>query len=289
MIYGKPKVLIVNSYSKTLSAVAPRRVVAKVLRQRETSPSYWRLELQNAYIAENACAGQFVHLLPRAANLSDPLLRRAFSVLRTEDNCFEILYRVGGKGTQNMTQLAENDDVDVIAPLGKPFEDEDISTVLVGGGVGVPPLAMLARQRFLAGHRATMQVIVGARSQADVLCLDDFSQCEIEPQVVTEDGSLGRSGYVTHLLEELLEHNKSVRVVQACGPWPMLRAVAHLCAQYNVSCQVSMEENMPCGIGVCNGCVVKMSEGEDEYSLYRRICVDGPVIWAHEVDWNGHE
>ena len=111
MIYGKPKVLIVNSYSKTLSAVAPRRVVAKVLRQRETSPSYWRLELQNAYIAENACAGQFVHLLPRAANLSDPLLRRAFSVLRTEDNCFEILYRVGGKGTQNMTQLAENDEL----------------------------------------------------------------------------------------------------------------------------------------------------------------------------------
>lgn len=263
-----------------------RQVKCCVVSHREVALSYWRLKLKNDFISKNARAGQFVHLLPRTSSVTDPLLRRAFSILRTEDDWFEILYRADGKGTRLMTQCRVNDEVDVIAPLGKPFADGDNTVVLVGGGVGVPPLAMLARQRFLTGGSSATTVIVGARTQDDVLCLDDFTQCEIVPQVVTEDGSLGRKGYVTLLLQEVLERKVEGRIVQACGPWPMLRAVAQLCAQHGVPCQVSMEENMPCGVGVCNGCVVKMSESEDEYSMYRRICVDGPVVWAHEVAWN---
>ena len=268
------------------SEVSARQILCRVASHQEVSSGYWRLRFENAFVAENARAGQFVHLLPRASGINDPLLRRAFSILRTENNCFEILYRAGGKGTQLMTQFRVDDEVDVIAPLGKPFDAKDKDVVLVGGGVGVPPLAMLARQRFLAGFASTTSVIIGARAQADVLCLDDFAQCGVLPQIVTEDGSLGRKGFVTIMLQEVLERKIEDRIVQACGPWPMLRAVALLCAQHSVPCQVSMEENMPCGVGVCNGCVVKMSESDDEYSMYRRICVDGPVVWAHEIDWN---
>ena len=266
--------------------VNARQLMCRVVSHEEVLTSYWRLKLENFFVAKNAKAGQFVHLLPRAANITDPFLRRAFSILRTENHRFEILYRAGGKGTSLMTQLRVNDEVDVIAPLGRPFVDEDQAVVLVGGGVGVPPLAMLARQRFLAGYSSMTTVIIGARSQDDVLCLDDFAQCGIKSHIATEDGSLGREGYVTLLLQEVLERKIEGQIVQACGPWSMLRAVAQLCAERNVPCQVSMEENMPCGVGVCNGCVVKMNEGEDEYSMYRRICVDGPVVWAHEVDWN---
>lgn len=271
--------------------IAARQNISRIIEHREISPRYWRMKLQSSYVAQNARPGQFVHLLPRGESMRDPLLRRAFSVMNTEDDWFEILYRVEGKGTKNMTGFAVGDDVNVIAPLGQGFEFSDKRAILVGGGVGVPPMVMLAKSRSIQKPAPVdnneTTVIIGARNKDEVICLDDFTSLGIEPLVATDDGSLGTKGLVTALLSNQLETRSKDTIVYACGPWPMLRAVAKLCATQDVPCQVSLEENMPCGIGVCNGCVVRMKEGADEYSLYRRICVEGPVLWAHEVRWDG--
>ena len=183
--------------------------------------------------------------------------------------------------------------VDAIGPLGQPFAPTEEYSILVGGGVGVPPLAMLASQMLaLQSRSGQVMALIGARSKHDVLCRDDFLRCGVPIEIATEDGSEGYAGLITDLLKIHLGtaiRNQKNTVVFSCGPLPMLRAVAALCRQTNVQCQVSLEENMPCGIGICNGCVVPVVGAGDEYGRYRRICVDGPVMWEHEIDWSHWE
>ncbi len=280
----------INSHTDNKQATA-QRVLARLLEHTEVSPNYWRMKMRQYFVAQNAKPGQFAHLLPRRETLNAPLLRRAFSILNAQDDWFEILYRVNGAGTQNMTLFRPGDDIDVVAPLGNGFEYSTKHALLVGGGVGVPPMAMLAKFRDASAQSDnSTKVLIGARNVRDVICLDDFAKLGFEIgldlKVATDDGSMGEQGLVTTLLERELQTQQSETVVYACGPWPMLRAVAEVCRQYEVPCQVSMEESMPCGVGVCNGCVVEMKNAPDEYSKYRRICVEGPVLWAHEVKWD---
>lgn len=250
--------------------------------------SYYRLKFHSSQIARSAKAGQFIHVLPRQSSAFDPLLRRAFSIVSVENDEFEILYRVEGRGTMQMAQWKNGDMVDVIGPLGNgfaPLPEPPQKAILVGGGVGVPPLAMLASTR-LPQHSAL--ALIGARSAQEVICRDDFAKYEVPLQIATDDGSLGHHGFVTDLLKIELERG-SKATVYACGPLPMLRATAKLCEKFQVPCQVSLEENMPCGVGVCNGCVIAVNGAGDEYGRYRRICVEGPVLWGHEIDWNRFE
>lgn len=256
-----------------------------IVSQYEVAPRHYRLKFRSLQITSQARAGQFVHILPRGVATYDPLLRRAFSILAIEEGTFEILYRVEGRGTAQMSQWQENDLADVIGPLGNGFAPLPLlpkQAILVGGGVGVPPMAMLASTK--ANDQAVM-ALIGARSLLEVLCVDDFTRYKVPVQVATDDGSLGHHGLVTDLLQQELKVNPDA-VVFACGPFPMLRAVALLCAQFNVPCQVSLEENMPCGVGVCNGCVIGVRGAGDDYGRYRRICVEGPAVWAHEIDWS---
>jgi dihydroorotate dehydrogenase electron transfer subunit len=273
-----------------------------VMAQREIAPPYFQLTLRHPRVARTARAGQFVHILPRTGDVADPLLRRAFSVARIEGDDFDVIYRAGGRGTKAMSRWRSGDIVDVIGPLGRAFAPLGDFSLLVGGGVGVPPLALLSAQRDNVRQRIV--ALIGARSSADVLCTDEFSQSAAPYEIATEDGSAGHRGLVTDLLRAHLEnpasHTKftagearqqSTLQVFACGPVPMLRAVASLCAQFHVPCQVSLEEAMPCGVGICNGCVVPtltaVDDGKaaEEYSRYRRLCIDGPMLWANEVDW----
>ena len=314
-----------------------KQCLARVVDNVEVVPGYHRLRLQAPDIAKSARAGQFVHVLPRSGATHDPLLRRAFSVLSCQETTFDILFRVQGRGTAVLGRHQSGDVLDVLGPLGKPFimphprnaqaptaktpaaapieAKAATRAVLVGGGVGVPPLAMLAGQitRMQASTRTTGTIatgpaeeviaLIGARSRGDVLCLDDFARCNTPVEVATDDGTLGTHGLVTQLLESHLErgtrdvagtapldgqmaaYSASDSIVYACGPLPMLQAVAAICASRTVPCQVSLEESMPCGVGVCNGCVVRVAQADDEYGHYRRVCVDGPVMWAHEIAW----
>ncbi len=283
-LYGQPS-------SDRLSH-RPHRILAPIVAHDEVAPSYFRLKFCAPAIARAALAGQFVHLLPAADQAVDPLLRRAFSILAVQDDMVEVLYRVEGRGTAQMATWRVGDVVDALGPLGIPFAPLPASALLVGGGVGVPPLAMLASQHTVVEQTTEnreMRALIGARTRSEIICLDDFEQYHVPVEVSTDDGSAGLHGFVTHLLEKRLQEvlpQTKVPTIFSCGPLPMLRAVAAICALHKAPCQVSLEENMPCGVGVCNGCVVPVMGAGDDYGRYRRICVEGPVLWAHEVDWS---
>lgn len=283
----------------------------EIVGNQSVSTVYRRMTILAPGCAHIALAGQFVHVLGRDENFFDPLLRRAFSIMKIEGDFFVILFRVNGKGTQALAQRRVGDKVDFLGPLGQPFAPAPQDVLMVGGGVGVPPMVMLALQLRGQTAKRNIHMIIGAQTGEDVLCLDEFRLCDVEVDIVTDDGSVGEKGRVTLLLERHLMTHTSQNVmsdpgmsdqgantriddsrllqddlmVYACGPWNMLRAVAALCARYNVLCQVSMEENMPCGIGVCNGCVVETVVADNQYSIYRRTCVEGPPMWAHEIKW----
>jgi dihydroorotate dehydrogenase electron transfer subunit len=257
----------------------------------EVAPQHFRLAFACPEIAAAARAGQFVHVLPRGAESSDPLLRRAFSILSTRPGEFDVLYRVMGRGTKSMSGWRVGDQVSLIGPLGRPFPALTARSILVGGGVGVPPLAMLASER----EGQNLSALLGARRRADVLCEGDFAQHGVPVEIATDDGSAGHHGFVTELLQRQLQKispdEADEVAIFTCGPLPMLRRVAHICAQFGVACHASLEEIMPCGVGVCNGCVVPVrpsGSGEsaaDEYSSYRRTCVEGPVFDAAQIHW----
>lgn len=281
----------------------PRNFQGEIIAHSKESPRYRRLQIKAPEVAGSARAGQFIHVLPRNSASFDPLLRRAFSIMSTEGDTLTILYRIEGRGTELLSTRQIGEQLNLLGPLGKPFAAPPQRAVLVGGGVGVPPLLMLTqqvRQDEDASRKAVeLTMLLGARAREDVLCLGDFERLKIEVEVATEDGSAGERGRVTQLLQrhltslttsetESLENQGGFYpgvTVYACGPFLMLKAVAALCEQHRVACQVSLEENMPCGVGVCNGCVVPVAEPQNEYSLYRRICVDGPVMWANELSW----
>jgi dihydroorotate dehydrogenase electron transfer subunit len=265
-----------------------RHLHAVIVRHEPIAPGHFCLTLRASEIAAHSRAGQFVHVLPRAAATFDPLLRRAFSITAVREDEFDIIYRVEGRGTALLAQHLAGETLDILGPLGQPFQVETGPMILVGGGVGVPPLARLAQQERGQDSNRNIHALLGARSRDDLLCQDEFKTYGVAVSAATDDGSAGIHGRVTHLLDELLAEPRFVHdkpAVYACGPLPMLRAVADICARTAIRCQVSLEENMPCGVGVCNGCVVETRDPGDDYGKYRRICVDGPVIPAHEIAW----
>lgn len=265
-----------------------RHLHALITSHQSIAPKHYRLSLHSPEIAAQARAGQFVHVLPREDFSVDPLLRRAFSITALHPEGFDIIYRIEGRGTALLAKRAEGEMLDVLGPLGKPFEVQPGPMIMVGGGVGVPPLAMLAQQEKSLDPSRKIDCAIGARTSHDLLCLDKFAEFGVPTGTATDDGSAGIHGRVTQLLEDLLAQAEGEIVrptVYSCGPLPMLRAVAEICARLDIQCQVSLEENMPCGVGVCNGCVVAARESGDDYGKYRRICVDGPVIPAHEIAW----
>lgn len=286
--------------------IAPptQRCKAPIIAHVEVAPGYWQLKLHCPFIAEAGRPGQFVHILPPRAGF-DPFLRRAFSIFKTDPDAIEVLYRAAGKGTTLLSSARVGDDIDLIGPLGQPFEVHQRDIILVGGGIGVPPLVFLAQhqlnqpsssQSCRAEFPLSPIAFIGARSRNDVIGREEFQNLKVPLQIATDDGSAGHHGLVTDLLrghlQSLPPSNANQQgqpqspTVYSCGPWPMLRAVAQLCAEFKVPCQVSLEENMPCGIGVCNGCVVPVLQAGDDYGLFRRICVEGPVLWSHEVQWD---
>lgn len=274
------------------SPTAPERV-ARVVSLVEVAPRHYKLTLQQPSIAEAARPGQFVHILCRDGGQLDPFLRRAFSVMTTQEDCYTILFRVEGKGTAWLSQLHAGDEIDVLGPLGNGFEilgNTPFQPVLVGGGVGVPPLVSLVNQLFSEKHRPA-RAFIGARSGADLIGLEDMALAGAKVEVATEDGSHGYSGRVTEPLKAYLDAYPAEDprpVVYSCGPYPMLKAVALICLSRGVPCQVSLEENMPCGVGLCNGCVVAASPSRcenNDFDRYLRICVSGPAIWAQDIDW----
>lgn len=264
-----------------------------VLSNAEVSPGYHRMRLTAPPEFAAARAGQFV--MVRVGGGIDPLLRRPFGIFDLSTHiplhdgavsqpCFEMLYRVVGKGTALLSSLHATDRLDILGPLGTGFDlgTPGVEKLLVGGGVGLAPLYLLARELVA---QSPVRLFAGGRSRDDILCITEFERLGVECYVATEDGSLGECGLVTEALVSRLEQLEGGAELFACGPHPMLKAVAAIAAYRGIPCQVSLEGYMACGVGACLGCVTPGHRHTPESPDYRCVCKDGPVFQAGELGW----
>lgn len=233
----------------------------------------------------NVLPGQFAMLRPSSA--VEPLLRRAmaFYDLRYEDGhtLVDFIFHIIGRGTYALSRSRPGDSLEFLGPLGKHFDATaalNHTALLVGGGVGTPALYLLAQELFRRG--IPLQVFLGARTQADLIGVDDFGQIA-ELHVTTDDGSYGYQGFVTTPFKEYLQLARTPQLVYTCGPDPMMARVAQISESYGHRCYASLEARMACGFGVCVGCVVETCRS-GSYD-YERVCVEGPVFDSKEVVW----
>lgn len=244
----------------------------------QVGPDVWHLTLRAPTIAASALPGQFLQVQVQAPGSSyDPLLPRPFSICTLEPQLGEVavIYRVVGRGTALLAAVGPGAPLHILGPLGRSFPDPASGSgrlLLVGGGLGSPPLAAAAR--WAAARRPV--ALLGARHAADLAGRGEIAlHCPV--QVCTDDGSEGRRGLVTDLLADELEPGAEV---WACGPTPMLAAIAALCARQGADAWLSLEAPMACGFGVCMGCAVPSGR-----LGYLKACVDGAVFPAAAVDW----
>lgn len=244
--------------------------------QKSLGNDYYRLGLKTGWSSFHP--GQFAML--QVPSDQGVLLRRPFSLARQAGEITEILYKVVGRGTLNLKKVLPGTTLKILGPLGKGFSFEPVSgpRVAVAGGYGIAPFWEYALQLQKQGQ--TLQVFYGARTQQDLLYLDELKDAGAMLHCSTEDGSFGYHGLVTDYLRQEFPDGGIGRVF-ACGPWGLLKAVGHWCENQNISAELSIEETMGCGTGICLGCVVLTRSGK-----YLRACKEGPVFSAAELDLN---
>ena len=244
--------------------------------------SYFRLVLRAPQIAPLIQPGQFAHV--RILPLKDALLRRPFSIFQVAGDTFSILYKTVGKGTDALSRMRAGEELSVIAPLGHGFTVPKAGgeiPLLVAGGYGMAAMFLLAQRSPQKGI-----VFVGGRKRVDILCEKEFAAIGWEVRATTEDGSHGEKGLVTQpLLAEIRNPKSEIRNYKlfACGPTPMLKAVAKIAEEASVTAELSMDEHMCCGVGVCLTCVIPVKTGDGWE--YQRTCTEGPVFDSRQIVW----
>lgn len=268
----------------------PLDVDARVIENHRLSDDYNVLRLEAPGIARDVQPGQFV--MVKTGRGIEPLLRRPFSV-------FEIL-REGGRAiglsilskrvgvtTAQIFDAVPGDAIACLGPLGRPFTLPDAPTQvwMVAGGVGLAPFWTVAEA--LASRGVSQSLFYGGRRDADLFFVDYFEHLGVSLTIATEDGSRGETGRVTRPLERALASRPAGTSVllQACGPEPMLAAVAGLAARHDCRCEVSVERVMGCGLGGCYSCVVPVSDGHGGFH-HVRSCIGGPVFDAATLIWD---
>lgn len=237
-------------------------------------------------LAQNAHPGQFISVYPKNQST---LLPRPISICQVDDNRqrLRIVYRVAGKGTREFSQYKKGDTISILGILGNGFPLEDVqdkTVFLMGGGIGIPPMLQLAKELAKANEKAgrdnsNLKIILGYR---DRLFLQEEFEKYGEVYIATEDGSNGSRGTV---MNAIAENGLKGDMIFACGPMPMLRAIKQFAAANQMKAYISLEERMACGVGACLGCVCKTKEIDHHSRVHNaRVCTDGPVYLAEEVD-----
>lgn len=255
----------------------------QVVSNQQVGPRLHLMVLDAPAIAAGIQPGQFVHM--KVPRMEAHILRRPFSVYARDVKAgtIDILYQVVGFGTDHMTSLQPGEECELIGPVGAVWNPPAQGRcLLVGGGVGAAPLFMLCES--IVASEATVDVVLGAQTEAALVCRSRYTQLlGGEPRCATDDGTYGRAGFCTSLVQEALkqaaDEGAPYDYVAVCGPEPLMKIVAGLAADAGVRCEVSMEKRMACGIGACLSCVVDTVEGK------KRACVDGPVFDAGKVVW----
>ena len=237
----------------------------KIIENTQLTATVYKMKLSGD-VSEITSPGQFVNI-----KIDGLYLRRPISVCDSENGVLTLIYKVVGKGTGKMAEMEAGTELDILTGLGNGYNTElsGDKPLLVGGGVGVPPLYMLAKKLIAEGKKVT--VILGFNTKDEIFCEDDFKALGADVIVATADGSYGVKGFVTDALLGV-----EYTYFYTCGPEPMLKALYKATA---TSGQFSFEERMGCGFGACMGCSCKTITG------YKRICKDGPVLEKEEILW----
>lgn len=258
-----------------------RKVQAVIVSQEQLAKqiySMWLQFPQDYNVAEMAEPGQFISMYCQDGSR---LLPRPISIceLNPTEAKLRVVYRVAGAGTEEFSKMHPGESLMIMGPLGNGFDRKPGKAVLIGGGIGIPPMLGLAK--VLQQEGVTVQAVLGYRD-ADLFLKQEFDAYAVT-YVSTEDGSVGTKGNV---IDAIVEEGITGDVIYACGPVPMLRGVRDYAASRQIEAQISLEERMACGIGACLACVCQTKE-RDAHSNVRnkRICKDGPVFDAAEIEF----
>ncbi len=239
--------------------------IFKIISNEKIAKNTYKMVLSGT--AEGCAPGKFVNI-----KIDGLFLRRPISVCNCEDGKLTLVYKVVGKGTEAMAKMGAGAELNVLAYLGNGYDltKSGDTPMLIGGGVGVPPLYMCAKKLISEGKKVT--VILGFNTAEEVFYKEEFEALGARVLVATADGSVGVKGFVTNAMEEVENYS----YFYTCGPEPMLKAVYNAT---NTSGEFSFEERMGCGFGACVGCTCKTKYGN------KRICKDGPVLVKEEIIW----
>jgi len=254
---------------------------AGILRTKLLTNNIYLIDLSCDAVACESVPGQFVQV--RVGYGTDPFLRRTFSVCGADPERGEIILmiKIKGHGTKILCSIKKGKTINVIGTLGNGFDlhlGGRGPCVLVAGGMGVAPLVFLAN-KLKQSIKRTVIFMMGAQNSGELSIIDGLIAEGTEIMTATDDGSSGFHGFVSKLLQENISLINPA-AIYACGPFQMMKAVAAIAKNKSISCQVSLEERMACGVGACFGCAVELSNGQ-----MARTCVDGPVFFADEINW----
>ncbi len=257
---------------------------SNIIKNRKIAENHFVISFKRPKKLVKINAGQFFNV--KVNDSLAPLLRRPLGTHKVTKDTIEMMYKVVGGATEILSKRAAGSPLDIVGPLGNGFDISQLKpkkkkcahAILVAGGHGVAPLYELARR--VKKCAKTFSVYIGANTKSEVLFQKDFHDMGFKVNVTTEDGSAGHKGLVTELLEkDLNKCDPILTSIYACGPKPMLKAVTEVAKRCKTKCQISYEEYIACGIGVCMGCAVKTRTG------YKLVCKDGPIFRAEEIIW----
>ena len=246
-----------------------------LLSNETVNKKYYRLTFKSQKLAANVLPGQFLNA--QLEQTLDPFLRRPFSYYRVTGDRIEVLYEVLGRGTALLAQKKKGDTLQINGPLGLPFRTKlpkNKKRILIAGGVGVPPLVFLA-EKFGADF-----LLIGTKSKAEILPKKELAKVKALVLYSTNDGSYGKKGFVTGLLEDLLQkENPENLFIQTCGPNVMMQAVMKIAKREKIEGEASVDKTMACGVGACLGCMVMTDKG------WVPSCTEGPVFSFKDLEY----
>ena len=261
----------------------PVQLKAKLIKKEKLAEDIYKFSVEAKEITENAKPGNFIEI--KITDQVEPFLRRPISIYNIDEKngILEFIFQIKGKGTEILSKREVGQEVDIIGPLGNGvFRFENYQNIsIIGGGIGVFPLYELSKRAKKQGKN--VDIYLGFRDKKYVVLEDEFKKVSDKLLISTDNGTYCKNGFAINFLKEDLKHKKT-DCIYACGPLPMLKSVKEFAEQNNILCQISLEEKMGCGIGVCVGCSVKTAKSTKEDPKYYGVCKLGPVFDSKEVD-----